>query len=1157
MQNSFLAGQTVGLDKQTDLYKLLVRLADITTELLSADRASIFLYDSESNELFTFIAHGVKEIRLPVNAGIVGYTFSTGKTLNIPDAYNEPLFNKENDIKTGYRCKAILSLPIINSRGLTIGVFQVVNKVNAEVFNDEDLGFLQQFSTYACSLLEKALIYKESITVRDEQIRALQTLTAGKYSSDLESIRTSVIPLYIGDNPELDDLVFEFPGLKLEIFKIANNFLVLQKDDRHQVFLGNFQLKKGVPAKILYNTNLVFNDYTIAYDQLQSYFKIKLNPYNSRTYYLTTGDEGLVLLENTVGTHLGIVELNKAQIRFYGFSEHVELVINRKRINYDTFANINDDVTINNRYFNLRKFIFEQLIEKEFIYFDAKEKRYTISNICGDVLIPDSLDISWEAKILKTDNGYLLENHTCPYDVYLNDRKVKKAMIKQDDRIYINGHIILLDLKNNALEKTKFSFRNFWVESLKYTFSDQRVALDELSFKAEHNDLIGIMGPSGCGKSTLLNILNGYTRPTSGEVLVDNRNLHTNYQFFKQFLGFVPQDDLLFDNLTVYENLYYNARLRFPDKSRKNIKILINRVLKDIGLTEKQQIRVGNALDKSLSGGERKRLNIGLELLSDSEIYLLDEPTSGLSSKDSEKIIDLLSKISLAGKMVFVIIHQPGSHIYKKFDKIMILDKGGRLAYFGEIYAGLEYFNKFSSRPQNEVVECPHCHRVDPDLLLETLEEPQRDTDGTPLPLRKYSPEFWKKNFEEHRQQGGFIKTADHSVDFIPPKRKKGLWLQFVQFMLLLERNFINKLKDKSNLAITFLEAPLLALVISLLMRYQTENGYSLYNNKYLLTYIFLTVIVTVFMAMTNSIDEIIRDASILLRERMLDIKNLEYYTVKFITLLFFAVIQNLLFLKISFFILEIKELFWYYFLTLSSISMAGIAIGLFISAIPKLTAKAAQNAIPLLLVPQIIFGGYLVEFKDMNKVLALDKKAPIPEICQIMPSRWGYEALAVLQDRKNSYQSGFEKFNFKIDSIITRQETVENEETAKELENQKNQLFQAREEFNGLFKSQYGNSKINEVVQEGDELLQTAKDSLQSQKTGSQFYPMYVSRKDIAGIDKNVSSSNYNNLVLLAFTILFSTMTLILLGCREAITHFIIRMMIRLSQNPFNRKSS
>jgi len=1156
MQNSFLAGQTVGLDKQTDLYKLLVRLADITTELLSADRASIFLYDSESNELFTFIAHGVKEIRLPVNAGIVGYTFSTGKTLNIPDAYNEPLFNKENDIKTGYRCKAILSLPIINQRGLTIGVFQVVNKVNGELFTDEDLGFLQQFSSYACSLLEKALIYKESITVRDEQIRALQSLSTGQYTSDLESIRTSVIPLYIGDNPEMDDLVFEFPGLKLEIFKIANNYLVLQKDSRHQVFLGNFQLKKGVPAKILYNTNLVFNDYTIAYDQLQSYFKIKLNPYNARTYYLSTGEDGLVLLENTVGTHLGIVELNKAQIRFYGFLDQVELVINRKRINSDVNVNINDDVTINNRYFNLRKFIFEQLIEKEFIYFDAKEKKYTISNICGDVLIPDSLDLAWEAKILKTDNGYLLESFNCPYDLYLNDRKVKKAMIKQDDRIYINGHIILLDIKNNALEKTKFSFRNFWVDRLSYTFSDQKTALDELSFKAEHNDLIGIMGPSGCGKSTLLNILNGYTKPTSGEVLVDNRNLHANYNFFKQFLGYVPQDDLLFDNLTVYENLYYNARLRFPDKSRKNIKILISRVLKDIGLTEKQHIRVGNALDKSLSGGERKRLNIGLELLSDSEIYLLDEPTSGLSSKDSEKIIELLSKISLAGKMVFVIIHQPGSQIYKKFDKIMILDKGGRLAYFGEIYAGLEYFNHFSSRPQTEIIECPHCHRVDPDMLLETLEEPQRDTDGTPLPLRKYSPEFWKKNFEEHRQQGGFIKTANHSVDFIPPKRKKGLWLQFVQFILLLERNFINKLKDKSNLAITFLEAPLLALVISLLMRYQTENGYSLYNNKYLLTYIFLTVIVTVFMALTNSIDEIIRDASILLRERMLDIKNLEYYTVKFITLLFFAIIQNLLFLKISFLILDIRELFWQYFVTLTSISMAGIAIGLFISAIPRLTAKAAQNAIPLLLVPQIIFGGYLVEFKDMNKVLAFDKSAPIPEICQIMPSRWGYEALAVLQDRKNSYQTGFEKFNSDIENIITLQEKAETEDISKELDNKKNQLFQEREEFNKLYKLQFGNSKINEVVQEGDEQFKAYIDSAGTQQSAGRFYPMYVSRKDVKGLNRDLSTVNYNNLVLTAFTFLFSALTLILLGCREAITHFTIRLMIRIRKIPFTRKN-
>jgi len=367
-------------------------------------------------------------------------------------------------------------------------------------------------------------------------------------------------------------------------------------------------------------------------------------------------------------------------------------------------------------------------------------------------------------------------------------------------------------------------------------------------------------------------------------------------------------------------------------------------------------------------------------------VLLLDEPTSGLSSKDSEKIIELLKSISLDGKIVYVIIHQPSSKIYKIFDKVIVLDKGGKLAFSGNNYDALKYFRDHSNQNFGETIECPVCKNVEPDLILETLEEPARDKDGTPLDTRKRSPEFWKSEFYDYQKKSGNVNFPMTANQFIPPKPKLSIRELFVQFFVLLKRNFLNKLRDKSNLAITFLEAPILAVIIGLLLKYVPSEKYSLYDNKYLITFIFLSTIVTLFFALTNSIDEIIRDASILLREKMLDINSFEYYVSKFITLISFSVVQNVLFLSLSFLILGLKELFLEYLLIMTIVSISGISIGLLISSIPKLTSKAAQNIIPLILVPQIIFGGFIVDFEDMNKVLFLDKTARIPEICQLMP---------------------------------------------------------------------------------------------------------------------------------------------------------------------------
>jgi len=601
-------------------------------------------------------------------------------------------------------------------------------------------------------------------------------------------------------------------------------------------------------------------------------------------------------------------------------------------------------------------------------------------------------------------------------------------------------------------------------------------------------------------------------------------------------MGFVPQDDLLFDNLTVYENLYFNAKLRYPSKPKKVLEALVNKVLKDIGLLDKKGSRVGNPLDKTLSGGQRKRLNIGLELLSDSEVLLLDEPTSGLSSKDSEKIVELLKSISLEGKIVYVIIHQPSSKIYKIFDKVIVLDKGGKLAFSGDNYDALKYFREHSRQHFGDDVECPVCKNVEPDLILETIEEPARDRDGTPLDVRKRTPEYWKNEFLEYEKSSGNVTFPANTNQFIPPRPRISLKALISQFSVLLHRNFLNKLRDKSNLAITFFEAPLLGIIIGLLLRYSPGEKYSLYDNKYLTTFIFIFTIVTIFFALTNSIDEIIRDASILLREKMLDINSLEYYLSKFITLVIFSVVQNILFLSLGFWIMEIKELFFEYLAISIFISVSGICMGMAISSIPKLTSKAAQNIIPLILVPQMIFGGFMVEFEDMSRFLFINKSAPIPEICQIMPSKWGFEALCIMQNSENSFHSRYDSVQKEFDNFILNEDELKRELGRREFNNKKAELLNELENVRNELKESYGNAELNNRIKESAEKYELAQASAGSRKISS-VYPMFTAQKKCPLTGYIMPAYIYNSLTLLLFSLVMSFISVIMLVYREKIS--------------------
>jgi ABC-type multidrug transport system ATPase subunit len=283
-------------------------------------------------------------------------------------------------------------------------------------------------------------------------------------------------------------------------------------------------------------------------------------------------------------------------------------------------------------------------------------------------------------------------------------------------------------VKDDVKSKIVFEARH-----IVYKFKDGGIGLNDVGFSEQSGRMVGIMGASGSGKTTLMNVLNGAVKPNEGQVLINGIDINGGDPGIKGLIGFVAQDDLLIEELSVYQNLYYNARLCFDNYSEEELEEVVESTLTNLGLYEIRDTQVGSPLNKKISGGQRKRLNIALELIREPAVLFLDEPTSGLSSRDSENILDLLKELSLKGKLVFVVIHQPSSHIFKMFDRLLIMDTGGFLIYNANPIDSISYFKSRLGHPSKNASSCTSCGNVNPEQIFNIVETCVLDENGRNL----------------------------------------------------------------------------------------------------------------------------------------------------------------------------------------------------------------------------------------------------------------------------------------------------------------------------------------------------------------------------------------------------------------------------------------
>ena len=453
----------------------------------------------------------------------------------------------------------------------------------------------------------------------------------------------------------------------------------------------------------------------------------------------------------------------------------------------------------------------------------------------------------------------------------------------------------------------------FNASDIEYRFKKGNIGLRNVTVSENTGKLIGFMGASGAGKSTLLNVLNGNDAPTKGTVTINGIDIYKQKDKIQGVIGYVSQDDLLIEDLTVYQNLYYNAKLCFNNKSEEELDQLVTKVLTNLGLYETRNLKVGSPLNKTISGGQRKRLNIGLELLREPSVLFADEPTSGLSSRDSENIMDLLKELSLRGKLVFVVIHQPSSDIFKLFDKLLILDVGGYPIYYGNPIEAVAYFKRVANFVNSENVECVECGSVNPELIFNIIESKVLDEYGNFTEKRKIGPEKWHELYVKNI----LVKHHDDISDkpegslFIPSKLK--------QTFVFITRDLLSKISNTQYMFINMLEAPVLALVLAFVVRYfdkESSQGltYAFGLNENISSYLFMSIVVALFMGLTVSAEEIIHDRKIQKREQFLNLSRFSYLSSKILLLFFISAIQTFTYILLGNYFSEYLLIKLYFF---------------------------------------------------------------------------------------------------------------------------------------------------------------------------------------------------------------------------------------------------
>jgi ABC-type multidrug transport system ATPase subunit len=619
-----------------------------------------------------------------------------------------------------------------------------------------------------------------------------------------------------------------------------------------------------------------------------------------------------------------------------------------------------------------------------------KDGRITLGRDPDCEVTIDATQVSWHhAQIVSKNGHWVVRDLKSSNGVFVNGSRVKQAALKPDDELSLGSHRV--QLRGDQLAAAPAMGDGVRLDATGVTrvvptSAGPLTILEDVSVSIYPGEMVALMGPSGAGKSTLLEVLTGQRRPNNGRVLFNGQCLHSHFQSLKDHIGYVPQDDIMHRDLTVFEVLFHAARSWDSKRPHHAIEKDVYNVLASMGLSHIAESLIGGtATIRGISGGQRKRVNIAMELLKSPKLLFLDEPTSGLDARATMEVIQLLKELAANGTTIVMTIHQPRVEAFRLMTHLLLLTKGGKLAYFGEADPGAAaYFEKHSSLTR-------HPGGNPADYVIDVL-DPEGDGD-------KRSTTAWQQDYIQSGERNRFVAQRQGSANESSAGiQRQGLGRRNVSkidaFISLTSRYARRKLRDRTALGIQIAQAPIVAILLGWLFFNApaisvTPTPKFVPGSGGVHQVLFLLSAAAFWFGCSNVAREIVAERSVFRRERRAGLSVGAYlmslFTVQFaISALQISVLTVLTWILVR---LEFESLVLSLPLLLLT-AMAGVSLGFLVSAVAS-TEVAALSVIPLILLPQLMFSGYLKLYRVMS-----DDSMLQAIVAALTPMRWCFQGL-------------------------------------------------------------------------------------------------------------------------------------------------------------------
>lgn len=550
------------------------------------------------------------------------------------------------------------------------------------------------------------------------------------------------------------------------------------------------------------------------------------------------------------------------------------------------------------------------------------------------------------------------------------------------------------DIKQKYLQFKLLTGIKLIAENISFKQKKRNKGIKEFSVYETSGVLVGILGKEGVGKSTLLELLAGQKIPDTGKILINDYNLKTNRYLLKSVIGYIPEDDLLFNELTVYDNLMLNARLFFSKSTLKELDKKINQLLEKLDLLEYKNTVVGSMHEKNLQPGQRRILNIALELLRKPKILLVDNPYYGLNNVESSRIVKLLHDYTFGGNLVITSISQTNPQSFRMFDRLWIIDESGYPVFTDDAYKASDYFSTMLDIAGLEI----DSNDTTPESILGLVDFRLTDYSGR-WGKRKISPSEWYEHYKTHQEQKR--KPVQTEKTPLPTGILKLPNLE-TQFKIFNIRNFKIKFSNSWKIIYTLLAGPFIAFFLGIILRYSPQGVYAFIDNPNIPLYLFSCSVISLFLGLIISANEIFKERNLLNKEEYLEFSMFSYVNSKILYLFLITSIQTFLLTITGNLILGIRGMLLQYWLILLSSGCFGVILGLNLSMIQKNLYSIYEKSIPIILALQIFLGSGIIQYENLNK----SESPYVPILGELMIVRWAYEAMVVEQFKNNKYEN-------------------------------------------------------------------------------------------------------------------------------------------------------